>query len=196
MSDSREAYVKWRQDRGIRIGDDPIPATEFWDAAWQAAQAQAQAVNQQLPAVWIRSDDLARAMIASEGERAEVAPDKEDGFDVPLYRHPQPAVNRQDLIDLLVATHTQSEGVTADLIIKLLDSKPESNQHFPEGFTKWLNAFVKVSNAAGIEDQETAWTWPSPPNNPEFFAGYPNLTTGDLRALRAIAAAQVQGGGK
>jgi len=41
MSDSREAYVKWRQDRGIRIGDDPIPATEFWDAAWQAAQAQA-----------------------------------------------------------------------------------------------------------------------------------------------------------
>jgi type II secretory pathway predicted ATPase ExeA len=48
MSDSREAYVKWRQDRGIRIGDDPIPATEFWDAAWQAAQAQAQAVNQQL----------------------------------------------------------------------------------------------------------------------------------------------------
>jgi hypothetical protein len=43
MSDSREAYVKWRQDRGIRIGDDPIPATEFWDAAWQAAQAQAQA---------------------------------------------------------------------------------------------------------------------------------------------------------
>ena len=40
MSDSREAYVKWRQDRGIRIGDDPIPATEFWDAAWQAAQGQ------------------------------------------------------------------------------------------------------------------------------------------------------------
>jgi hypothetical protein len=49
MSDSREAYVKWRQDRGIRIGDDPIPATEFWDAAWQAAQAQAgDGVNQQL----------------------------------------------------------------------------------------------------------------------------------------------------
>lgn len=41
MSESRKAYVKWREDRGICIGDDPIPVTEIWDAAWQAAQAQA-----------------------------------------------------------------------------------------------------------------------------------------------------------
>jgi type II secretory pathway predicted ATPase ExeA len=64
MSDSREAYVKWRQDRGIRIGDDPIPATEFWDAAWQAAQAQAQAVNQQLLAALQKAESHMHAMMA------------------------------------------------------------------------------------------------------------------------------------
>jgi hypothetical protein len=62
MSDSREAYVKWRQDRGIRIGDDPIPATEFWDAAWQAAQAQA--VNQQLLAALQKAESHMHAMMA------------------------------------------------------------------------------------------------------------------------------------
>lgn len=41
MSDSREAYLKWRLSRGIRVSSDPIPATELWDAGWQAAQAQA-----------------------------------------------------------------------------------------------------------------------------------------------------------
>lgn len=46
MSDSREAYAKWREDKGIRISDDPIPATELWDAAWQAAQAQAVSVTE------------------------------------------------------------------------------------------------------------------------------------------------------
>lgn len=39
MNDSRAAYVKWREDRGILIGDDTILASELWDAAWQAAQA-------------------------------------------------------------------------------------------------------------------------------------------------------------
>lgn len=34
----------------------------------------------------------------------------------------QPIVNRNDLIELLNATRTQSEGVTADLIIKLLSA--------------------------------------------------------------------------
>jgi len=56
----------------------------------------------------------------------------------------------------------------------------------PEGFTKWLSAFVEVSNLSGIEDHEIAWTWPSPPNAPEFFANYPALTTGDLRELHAL----------
>ena len=32
----------------------------------------------------------------------------------------QPVVDRNELIELLIATRTQSEGVTADLIIKLL----------------------------------------------------------------------------
>ena len=89
-------------------------------------------VNQQLPFVWMRSEDADRSMIASEGERAEVAPDKEDGFDIPLYTRPQPAVDRQDLIDLLIATRTQSEGVTADLIIEMLGAKPQANQQLPK----------------------------------------------------------------
>jgi hypothetical protein len=45
-----------------------------------------------------------------------------------LYTRPQPAVNRQDLIDLLIATRAQSEGVTADLIINMLGTKTEVNQ--------------------------------------------------------------------
>jgi hypothetical protein len=34
----------------------------------------------------------------------------------------QPIVTRNDLIELLISTRTQSEGVTADLIIKLLSA--------------------------------------------------------------------------
>jgi hypothetical protein len=71
------------------------------------------------PFAWMRPEDAARTMIAVEGERAEVAPDKEHGFTVPLYRCHQPVVDRNELIELLIATRTQSEGVTADLIIKL-----------------------------------------------------------------------------
>jgi hypothetical protein len=74
------------------------------------------------PFAWMRPEDAARTMIAVEGERAEVAPDKEHGFSVPLYRCQQPAVDRNELIELLIATRTQSEGVTADLIIKLLSA--------------------------------------------------------------------------
>jgi hypothetical protein len=39
---------------------------------------------------------------------------------------PQPVVDRNDLIELLIATRTQSEGVTADLIIKLLSAGKET----------------------------------------------------------------------
>ena len=39
---------------------------------------------------------------------------------------PQPTINRNDLIELLTATRTQSEGVTADLIIKLLSAGKET----------------------------------------------------------------------
>lgn len=42
------------------------------------------------------------------------------------------AVNRQDLIDLLIATRTQSEGVTADLIIRMIGAKPAVNQQLLE----------------------------------------------------------------
>lgn len=45
-----------------------------------------------VPLVWISEVNLKRAMVAVKGERAEVAPDKEDGFTVPLYTHPAPAV--------------------------------------------------------------------------------------------------------
>ena len=50
------------------------------------------------------------------------------GYDTPA------AVNRQDLIDLLIATRTQSEGVTADLIIEMVGAKPAVNQQLPEGY--------------------------------------------------------------
>ena len=44
-----------------------------------------------------------------------------------LYAAPQPVVpDRNDLIELLIATRTQSEGVTADLIIKLLTAGKEA----------------------------------------------------------------------
>jgi len=79
-----------------------------------------------MPLVWMRPEDAARTMIAIECERAEVAPDKEPGFTVPLYRCPPPTVSRDDLIQLLIATRAQSEGVTADLIIKLLSAGKET----------------------------------------------------------------------
>jgi hypothetical protein len=44
-----------------------------------------------------------------------------------LYAAPQPVVDRNELIELLIATRTQSEGVTADLIIKLLKAGGESD---------------------------------------------------------------------
>ena len=68
----------------------------------------------------------------------------------------------------------------------LLEAEAAPQPVVPEGFTKWLSAFVEVSNLSGIEDHEIAWTWPSPPNAPEFFANYPALTTGDLRELHAL----------
>ena len=39
---------------------------------------------------------------------------------------PQPVVDRNELIELLIATRAQSEGVTADLIIKLLSAGKET----------------------------------------------------------------------
>jgi hypothetical protein len=192
----------------------------------------AQQVNQHIPAVWIRSDDLARAMIASEGERAEVAPDKEGDFDVPLYTRTQQAgdvnmtaihwainvlteakeifeaqaddidpslidvahrcfcaikglqqsaqINRQDLIDLLVATRTQSEGVTADLIIKMMDAKPAVNQQLLAALQKaesHMHAMMAHIDHKPRRFQEHCWQ-----------------QVLDIRA--AIAAAQEQGGGE
>ena len=51
------------------------------------------------PIVWARPTDINAAMIATRGERAEIAPDMEPGFTVPLYLHPpaeQPSL-QQDL---------------------------------------------------------------------------------------------------
>ena len=50
------------------------------------------------PFAWMRPEDAARTMIAAEGERAEVAPDKEHGFSVPLYRCPQLADSIQGVV--------------------------------------------------------------------------------------------------
>jgi hypothetical protein len=47
-------------------------------------------------AVWIKPDDLRKAMIAVAGERAEVAPEKEGDFTVPLYTYPAPAISESD----------------------------------------------------------------------------------------------------
>ena len=44
--------------------------------------------EQQVPIVWARPEDIRKTMIAVIGERAEVAPDKEPGFTVPLYLNP------------------------------------------------------------------------------------------------------------
>jgi nicotinamidase-related amidase len=41
------------------------------------------------------------------------------------YKAPQQVVDRNELIELLIATRNQSEGVTADLIIKLLPAGKE-----------------------------------------------------------------------
>lgn len=75
-----------------------------------------------------------------------------------LYTHQQPSVNRQDLIDLLIATRTQSEGVTADLIIKMLDAQPAVNQQLLEGYALMplepteavIDAGVAVALAASV----------------------------------------------
>lgn len=66
----------------------------------------------------------------------------------------------------------------------------------PEAFAAWLRAFIRTSNLAGIDDSTEAWTWPAPPSDPNFFRGYPRLTTGDLRELHAALSAhrEKQGG--
>ena len=100
MSDSREAYAKWREDRGIRIGDDPISATEFWDAAWQAAQAQAG--DGEAPVAWLCD--------AGDGENINatcsltaLADYKRFGRKItPLYKK-QPAQVNQQLLEALEA---------------------------------------------------------------------------------------------
>lgn len=63
----------------------------------------------------------------------------------------------------------------------------------PDGFLKWLDAVVTTSNLAGIGDHETAWTWPAPRGDIDFFAGYPQLTTGILRELHAMLTASKEG---
>ena len=62
------------------------------------------------------------------------------------------------------------------------------------GFLAWLDAFVAVSEQAGIDGHEEAWTWPAPPTDPGFFDSYPKLTAGDLRAVHAALAAHRKGG--
>lgn len=64
------------------------------------------------------------------------------------------------------------------------------------GFLAWLDAFVAVSEQAGIDDHEEAWTWPAPPTDPGFFDSYPQLTAGDLRAVHAALAAHRKQGGE
>jgi len=112
MSDSREAYAKWREDRGIRIGDDPISATEFWDAAWQAAQAQAG--DGEAPVAWLKPahelvENSAPDVVTAELRgatiaRGGIAASCMENYSVPLYKK-QPAVNQQ-LLDALRLAET------------------------------------------------------------------------------------------
>ena len=185
-----------------------------------------------LPFVWMRSEDAARVIIATDGERAEVAPDREYGFDVPLYTAPPAAkikitanewaidvlteakeifeaqaddidpslmdvahrcfcainglqqaaaVNRQDLIDLLIATRTQSEGVTADLIIRMIGAKPAVNQQLLEALQNIANPLRYLRREAEKEGCELNGNALHISNDPEFLKGI---------ARAAIAAAQ------
>ncbi len=71
--------------------------------------------------------------------------------DALLYTRPQPAqVNRQDLINLLIATRNNSEGVTADLIINMVDAKPAVSQQLLDALQDLL-AYVEQ----GIGDIES-----------------------------------------
>ena len=72
-----------------------------WDA-WRERERQFMQTDQ-MPVVWARPDDIRATMIATIGERAEVAPDKEPGFTVPLYTHPEQKnlIHRQNWTDVL-----------------------------------------------------------------------------------------------
>lgn len=105
-----------------------------------------------------------------------------------------------DFIDygLQLLQHLQDEGFGV-FEIDESDPSPQPAEQQPDmdqlgGFLAWLDAFVAVSEQAGIDDHEEAWTWPAPPTDPGFFDPYPKLTAGDLRAVHAALAAHRKGG--
>lgn len=82
MSDREEFEKWWNSVSNETYTEDEKQAAK---AGWQAAL---ESRDKQAPIVWARPQDIRATMIAVKGERAEVAPDKEPGFTVPLYlRH-------------------------------------------------------------------------------------------------------------
>lgn len=98
-----------------RIGVFNPPELDFMCAAYDGLVAALQpSLPQKIsaPIVWARPEDIRKTMIAVIGERAEVAPDREPGFTVPLYLHP--AVTKpslpQDVEEWIADRPTYDDG--------------------------------------------------------------------------------------
>jgi|GEM_PF-5223921 len=88
MTPIQKAIEALRLSKEMHVANTgSLPHTfEVIDEAIEALQL----MGRELPIVWARPEDIRATMIASVGERAEVAPDMEPGFTVPLYTTPQP----------------------------------------------------------------------------------------------------------
>lgn len=88
LIEALKQILGWRE---LRSGNEiPIERIEeiARDAIANAALQPSLPQEIQVPIAWAQPKDIRAAMIATVGERAEVAPDKEPGFTVPLYlRH-------------------------------------------------------------------------------------------------------------
>ena len=156
------AYIGWQAwQKYARSGEQLARAEGFCDSncTWLDHHKDCKV----LPFVWMRSEDAARTMIASEGERAEVAPGREDGFDVPLYTAPPAAINQQllEALEYYAEYFDGSVGNKARAAIEAAKETPPAaqvNQQLPEGYVltptepteAMIDAGVAVAFAASV----------------------------------------------
>jgi len=123
MSD-REEFEEFAKDRGLSIGKLPhgdyrLFSTGEAYAAWQAAHAQSRQGAEPVGYLHNRPERIPCFFETLDDARLS-------GCEVvPVYTHPQPAQegsvpSRDDLVQCLLATRGQSEGVAADAILWLL----------------------------------------------------------------------------
>ena len=92
----------------------------------------------QVPIAWARPTDINAAMIATRGERAEIAPDMEPGFTVPLYLYPssaQPSLQQDSEPENLGELLESSMVSTGEIV-------PDKPSH-PQDVEEWIEHIDK-----------------------------------------------------